>query len=239
MAETWIVTPTYNERANIGTLIRTIRTVLPVGEILVVDDSSPDGTGALVETLAVDDVHLHILHRSTKAGLGAAYVAGLQFALAQGAQHIVHLDADGSHPPELIPRMLAGLQAADLIIASRYTSGGSMNIEWHRRLISALGNGYIRLLLGRTVTDWSTGFKAWRAPCLAEALAAQPHASGYAWLMEMSWLAVQSGAKVVEVPLPFRSRTQGRSKFSLRIALEDLRLAWNLHRRTLARKPGM
>ncbi len=235
MNSVWIVTPTYNERENIRTHISGLRATVPQATLLVVDDSSPDGTGAVVDELATGDAQVRVLHRQQKAGLGLAYMEGLRMALAAGATQIVHLDADGSHPIDLIPSLLAALETADLAIGSRYVQGGSMHIDIFRRQVSNLGNIYIRSLLGRAIHDWSTGFKAWRRASLEGVLAVPPRAHGYAWLMETSWLAVRAGARVTEIPLVFQSRQRGESKFSLTIAKEDLQVAWRLARgRTLA-----
>lgn len=234
---TWIVLPTYNEAANIGLVIDAIRRQLS-SEILVVDDGSPDDTGRLVEALRADDQHLHILHRAGKLGLGSAYREGFRMALDHGATTIVQMDADGSHDPQDIPGLIAALDQADLVLASRYVKGGQFPIVWYRRWISTCGNLYIRLLLGWSIHDWSTGYKAWRAAALAPILARPAQGQGYAWLMEMTWLARQAGLRIVERPLVFRERHGGQSKFSWRIAAEDIGLAWRLARQrsTLARR---
>ncbi len=234
MSTTWIVTPTYNEREHIHAHIASLRHVVPAGKILVVDDSSPDGTGQIVQDIAKTDDSVQLLTRRAKTGLGDAYAEGLQFALDHGATHIVHLDADGSHPVEMVPDMLAALADVHLAIGSRYVRGGSMDIDIFRRQVSNVGNMYIRGLLGRSLHDWSTGFKAWRGDMLRRVLNVPPRAHGYAWLMETSWLAVRHGAQVRELPLVFRARQAGASKFSLKIAAEDLTVAWELSRRTLA-----
>jgi len=233
----WIVTPTYNERAGIGAHLESLRHEMPTAEILVVDDSSPDGTATFVQQLAAKDPNIHLLVRQKKEGLGAAYVHGLRVALERGAEIVVHLDADGSHPTELIPAMVRALDQFDLILGSRYVPGGSMRIDPFRRIISASGNAYIRLLLGRSIHDWSTGFKAWRADMLQQVLAAPSMATGYAWLMEANWVAVSLGARVHELPLVFRARGVGSSKFTWSIAIEDLKIAWRLHRRGLVQRP--
>lgn len=233
----WIVLPTYNEAENIGTIVGALRHLI-TGDILVVDDGSPDGTGRLVEGMAATDRSIHLLQRSEKLGLGSAYRQGFQYALDRGATVVVQMDADGSHDPTLVPAMVEALDRADLVLGSRYVAGGKFPIAWYRRWISVCGNVYIRLLLGWSVRDWSTGFKAWRADVLPALLAQPPQGHGYAWLMEMTWLARRSGLRIVELPLVFRDRQAGRSKFSWRIALEDLSLAWRLARQrpTLVRK---
>lgn len=228
--KTWIVTPTYNERENLQPFLEKVFAV-STGQVIVVDDHSPDGTGQLAEDLRQRWPSLHVLHRPGKAGLGSAYCEGFAYALDHGADAIVQLDADLSHDPARIPALLAALADHDLAIASRYVPGGSMNIAWYRRWISSFGNVYIRLLLGWGIHDWSTGYKAWRSGVLRDLLAQPAHGHGYAWLMEMTWRARRAGARIIELPLQFAERHAGTSKFSLTIALEDLRLAWTLRRR--------
>lgn len=223
----WIVTPTYNERDNLHQLLAKLRQVSGV-DVLIVDDNSPDGTGQLADQLATEWPRLHVLHRPGKAGLGPAYQAGFAYALERGATAVVQMDADLSHPPELIESLVRALDDHDLAIASRYIRGGRMNIAWLRQMISLVGNAYIRVLLGWGIHDWSTGFKAWRAELLRQLLTTPSRGQGYAWLMEMTWRARQAHARIVEVPLVFTERQAGASKFSLTIALEDLRLAWRL-----------
>lgn len=223
----WVVVPTYNERANLPRLLERL-SAAGSWQVLLVDDNSPDGTGQLAEELRTKYPNLFVLHRPTKHGLGPAYRQGLLEAIQRGAEIVVHCDADGSHPPELIPRLVQVLEHADLAIASRYVAGGRIAIDWRRRWISQLGNIYIRTMLGWQVRDWSTGFKAWRAPTLTQVLAAPLIAHGYACLMEMTWWARQQGAQVTEVPLDFVDRTAGASKFTFGIILEDIRLAWRL-----------
>lgn len=227
---TWVVLPTYNEAANIADVIQRVLAIVPA-EILVVDDNSPDGTGQIVDHLAATDKHIHIIHRAGKLGFGSAYQDGFQRALERGAETVVQLDADGSHDPVLIPEMISALAQADLVLASRYVSGGRFPIVWHRRVISLIGNWYIRLMLGWAVHDWSTGYKVWRADLLRRVLAEPKQGVGYAWLMETTWIARRLGGRIREIPLVFRERQGGQSKFSWRIAAEDLSLAWKLSHR--------
>jgi len=223
----WVVIPTYNERANLAMLMQRLTAAGP-WRILVVDDNSPDGTGQVAEELRGHYPALTVLHRPTKQGLGPAYREGLAVALQHKAEYIVHCDADGSHPPELIPRLLQALAQADVAVASRYVAGGRIAIDWRRRWVSQIGNVYIRAMLGWRVRDWSTGYKAWRAKSLRNVLAAPLEATGYACLMEMTWWARKQGTRVVEVPLNFIDRTAGESKFTAGIIVEDIRLAWRL-----------
>lgn len=227
---TWVVLPTYNERLNLEPLLSDIFRQHDVN-VLVVDDRSPDGTGELAESLRQRWPRLNVLHRLGKAGLAAAYRDGLADVLRRGATHVIHLDADRSHDPNLIPVVRQALESADLVIASRYVPGGTLDIPWHRRLISQVGNLYISWLLGNgQVHDWSTGFCGWRSETLGSALAVPSQTIGYAWLIEMKWHAVRQGSRVVEVPLAFRDRTAGASKFSWRIMAEDIQTAWRLRR---------
>jgi len=223
----WIVVPTYNERANLEPLLDGIFKN-PDVSVLIVDDNSPDGTGQQAELLRAHWPRLAVLHRPNKAGLGPAYHHGLQVALDRGADIVIHHDADLSHPPELIPRLVTALDQADLAIASRYIPGGAVRIALHRRWISTIGNWYLRSMLGFAVHDWSSGFKAWRAPLLQQVLQQPLQTTGYACLMEMTWYARQLGARVTEVPLEFIDRRQGASKFNARIIIEDIRMAWQL-----------
>lgn len=225
----WVVIPTYNERANIQSMIERV-SASGDWQILIVDDASPDGTGDVAEELRNQYPHVSVLHRSKKEGLGPAYRHGLGEALQRGAEVVVHCDADLSHPPEVIPELVRRLEHADLVIASRYVPGGRINIDWRRRWISQIGNVYIRAMLGWGVRDWSTGFKAWRGPLLQKVLAAPLQTTGYACLMEMTWWARTFHGRIVEAPLDFVDRTAGESKFTAGIILEDIRMAWKLRR---------
>lgn len=229
---TWIVLPTYNEADNIATQLTAVWQAVPDGEIMVVDDGSPDGTGQILDQLKQSKPRLHVLHRPKKLGLGTAYQDGFQYALDHGATRLIQMDADGSHDPALIPTLLDQLSNVDLVLASRYVHGGRFPIVWFRRWVSTLGNLYIRLLLGRSIHDWSTGYKGWRGESLRRVLNEPARGVGYAWLMETTWLAKRLGLRIAEVPLVFQERQGGVSKFSWRIALEDLRLVWELHHRS-------
>lgn len=230
---TWIVVPTYNERQNLEPLLSELFCYDAV--VLLVDDNSPDGTGQAAEQLRSRWPGLQVLHRQYKTGLSDAYRAGLHYAIDHGATIIVHCDADRSHDSKILPQLLAGLEQADVVVASRYVPGGRLAIPWSRRVISLAGNWYMRLLLGRAVHDWSSGYKAWRAETLATVLAQPWTSTGYACLIEMSWLAKQAGARFAEVPLVFHDRQVGDSKFSWAIMLEDLRFPWRLRRRALSK----
>lgn len=226
----WIVLPTYNEADTIRRTLERLHAVVQA-EVLIVDDGSPDGTGELVQGVRQNDQHLHLISRTGKLGLGTAYQEGFRYALEHGATTIIQMDADGSHDPALIPTLLTYAHDVDLVLASRYVPGGSFPIVWYRRWISTLGNVYIRALLGWGVHDWSTGYKVWRGNFVQQLLQQRMDGVGYAWLMEMTWLARRQGGRIAEVPLVFQERQGGQSKFSWRIALEDIRLAWRLNRR--------
>ena len=221
----WIVLPTYNEADNLGTIAAAILAAAPGATLLVVDDGSPDGTGALADELAAADQRIRVRHRPAKQGLGRAYLDGFGIALAGGARFIVQMDADWSHDPAALEGLLRPVRdgRADLVIGSRYTRGGGV-VEWGlgRRLISRGGSVFARLVLGLTVHDLTGGFKAWRATTLAAIPFAGVHAGGYVFQIEMTFRASRSGARVAEVPITFRDRRVGQSKMSRRIVLEAL-----------------
>ena len=222
--EVLVVVPTYNEAENIAAVVDAVR-----GHgyrLLVVDDGSPDGTGDMVDTLAADDDRLHILHRTSKAGLGPAYAAGFSWGLDQGADIICEMDADFSHDPADLPRLVAALEAgADLAIGSRYVSGGGVdNWPWYRRWLSEGGNLYARFMLGTKIHDMTAGFRAFRAEALQKLDFSSCEASGYGFQVEMAWNASAAGLDVVEVPIIFRDRTQGTSKMGAGIAVEAMAL---------------
>ncbi len=220
--DSWVVTPTYNEAENLERLVRGLRAVLPQVGVLVVDDGSPDGTGQLAEKLGETLGHIEVLHRAGKQGLSSAYVAGFQHLLQQGAQRVIQMDADLSHDPADVPRLLAGLdEGADLVLGSRYVpGGGTRNWPLNRRLLSRFGSIYSRLCLGLPQRDLTGGFKAWRREALAGALATEVMSGGYAFQVEMTWRVVQAGGKVSEVPIVFTEREDGVSKMSRGIAIE-------------------
>ena len=228
-SRTWVVVPTFNERANIPTLLQRIVATGP-WNVLIVDDNSPDGTGLLAEELRATYPQLAVLHRPKKQGLGPAYREGLRHVLGLGAEAIVQCDADLSHPPEIIPTLVDALKDKDVAIASRYIPGGRAEDNFHRRMISIIGNAYIRSMLGADLHDWSSGFKAWRPGILKKVLDEPLQTIGYAFQMEMLWNARNHGAALVEVPLVFVQRTSGVSKFTNAIILENIRMAWKLRK---------
>lgn len=230
--EVTVVVPTYNERLNIAHLIAAVR--LAGYSILVVDDGSPDGTGDLVDDIAAEDPNVQVIHRLAKEGIGPAYAAGFDRALDSGAAVVVEMDADFSHNPNDLPRLLAAVgDGADLAIGSRYVPGGSTP-DWppHRQAISRAGNLYARTMLGIPVRDATAGFRAFRAEALRRLPYHRAQASGYGFQVEMAWRAVEAGMNVVEVPVVFRDREQGTSKMNGRIVLEAMVLVtlWGVSR---------
>lgn len=214
-----VVIPTYNERENLPPLLERLHAVLPEAEVLVVDDGSPDGTAAAAEAYGRERGRVSVLRREGKQGLASAYVAGFERALSRGATRLVQLDADLSHAPEDVPRLLA--VEADLVIGSRYVpGGGTVNWPLHRRALSRFGSLYARLCLGLGYRDLTGGFKAWRRGALAAALAEPVESDGYAFQVELSWRAHRAGATIAEVPIVFTERVAGVSKIDRSIAIE-------------------
>ena len=230
---TWVVLPTYNEADNLPGIAPAILAALPGATLLVVDDSSPDGTGELADELARTDPRVRVHHRPGKAGLGRAYLDGFRVAIAGGARSVVQMDADWSHDPGVLPRLIAPIASgsADLVIGSRYVSGGRVE-DWGvgRRLISRGGSLFARIVLGLRPNDLTGGFKGWRAATLDAIPFAGVHAGGYVFQIEMTYRAARAGARISEVPITFRDRRVGQSKMSRRIIVEALlvvlRLRW-------------
>ncbi|HSK26348.1 MAG TPA: polyprenol monophosphomannose synthase [Jiangellales bacterium] len=218
-----VVVPTYQEAETVGPVLARLRAAVPEAHALVVDDNSPDGTGAVAERLTADDPHVHVLHRPVKAGLGSAYVAGFGWGLEQGFDVLVEMDADGSHPPEQLPRLLGALRHADLTLGSRYVPGGQV-VNWpaHREALSRAGNTYARLLLGLPLHDATGGFRAYRRGLLESVELADVASEGYCFQVDLAWRAVLAGARVVEVPITFVERTEGASKMTSAIVREAL-----------------
>ena len=221
----WIVLPTYNEAENLPGIGAAILAALPDATLLVVDDGSPDGTGALADGLAAADARVRVRHRPAKQGLGRAYLDGFEIALAGGAEIVVQMDADWSHDPATLPSLIGPVVdgTADLVIGSRYTKGGGV-ADWGfgRRLISRGGSLFARLVLRLAPHDLTGGFKAWRAPTLATIPFEGIHAGGYVFQIEMTFRATRRGARIVEIPIIFRDRRVGLSKMSRRIVVEAL-----------------
>lgn len=217
-----VVIPTYEERDNLEPVLSRLHAAVPTADVLIVDDASPDGTGELADALAAADPRISVLHRAGKAGLGAAYLAGFAVALRGDYQVVVEMDADGSHPPEDLPALLAALDDdADVVIGSRYVPGGVVrNWPMHRELISRGGNLYSRIALGVPIKDITAGYRAFRRQVLEELDLDEVSSQGYCFQIDMAWRAVQDGFRVREVPITFTERECGRSKMSGAIVAE-------------------
>jgi dolichol-phosphate mannosyltransferase len=216
-----VVIPTYEERDNLEPVLSRLHAAVPTADVLIVDDASPDGTGELADALAAADPRISVLHRAGKAGLGAAYLAGFAAALRGEYQVVVEMDADGSHPPEDLPALLAALDDADVVIGSRYVPGGVVrNWPMHRELISRGGNLYSRIALGVPIKDITAGYRAFRRQVLQELDLEEVSSQGYCFQIDMAWRAVQAGFRVREVPITFTERERGRSKMSGAIVAE-------------------
>ena len=233
-----MVVPTYNEAANLAWIVGRVRAAVPTADVLVVDDSSPDGTGGVADGLAAADPQVQVLHRTAKEGLGAAYVAGFRQALRDGYDVIGEMDADGSHQPEQLPRLLEALDGADLVLGSRWVPGGSvLNWPWPRKALSRGGNLYTRVLLGMPVRDATGGFRLFRRTTLEKIDLGSVQSVGYCFQADLAWRAVEAGLRVREVPIEFVERVRGESKMSPDVAVESLwRITrWGLrHRRRQA-----
>jgi len=245
-AGAWVVLPTFNERENLAAISAAILEALPGAMLLVVDDSSPDGTGDIAEELAAADARIRVKHRPAKQGLGRAYLDGFGVALAGGATIVIQMDADWSHDPAVLPALVEPISGdrADLVIGSRYTNGGGVE-DWglFRRLVSRGGSTFARVVLRLVPHDLTGGFKAWRAVTLAALPFEGVRAGGYVFQIEMTYRASRLGARVVEVPIIFRDRRLGQSKMSRRIIVEALfvviGLRWDeLRGRGPVRPPG-
>jgi dolichol-phosphate mannosyltransferase len=222
MPGAWLVLPTYNEAENIEPMVRAARAQLrPADRILVVDDNSPDGTGAIADRLAAELDGVEVLHRAGKQGLGRAYLAGFERALAAGADLVLEMDSDFSHDPADLPRLIAAADDADLVLGSRYVKGGSVT-DWGllRKLVSRGGSWYARVVLGVEVRDLTGGFKCFRRSVLESLDLTSVHADGYGFQIELTYRAIKAGFKIVEIPIVFRDRRVGESKMNARIALE-------------------
>ncbi|MBB6052066.1 polyprenol monophosphomannose synthase [Armatimonas rosea] len=224
---TLIVIPTYNEKENLPTLVTQLREQVPTAHLLIVDDGSPDGTGSMADSYAATDSQVHVLHRTTKDGLGRAYVAGFTWGLEKGYTRLVQMDADLSHNPCDVPRLLAA--DADLVIGSRYVAGGgTANWGLGRRLLSRGGCLYARTILGLPLQDLTGGFKCWRRAALEAVNLPEIRSNGYSFQIEMTWRALQAGFRATEVPILFTDRVDGVSKMSKRIVFEAVGMVWRL-----------
>jgi dolichol-phosphate mannosyltransferase len=222
---TWLILPTYNEADNLEQMVQAVLPRLAEGggesRILIVDDASPDGTGAIADRLASENAELSVLHRARKDGLGRAYLAGFQAALDGGAELVLQMDCDFSHDPADVPRLIAASETADVALGSRYVPGGGVeNWALRRRIQSRGGCAYARLILGVPVHDLTGGFKCWRRAALEALDFDGVDAHGYGFQIEMTYRAIKAGLSVTEVPIVFRERREGQSKMTAWITLE-------------------
>ena len=227
--------PTYNEALNIAGVVARLRAAVPLAEVLIVDDNSPDGTGKIADGLAAADGNINVLHRTGKEGLAAAYVAAFRWGLEKGYDVLVEMDADGSHRPEELPRLLEALERADMVKGSRWVPGGSV-VNWpkSREYLSRAGNLYTRVLLGVPVKDITGGFNVFRAQTLRDIGLDNIAAAGYFFQTDMTINTIETGHRVAEVPITFEERQHGESKLDSSIFLESLArtTAWGLKRRS-------
>jgi len=237
----WVCVPTYNERETVEALVSAVRGQLDAagidGHVLIIDDGSPDGTGAIADGMAAADPRVHVLHRTAKEGIGPAYCAGFRHAMANGAELILEMDCDFSHNPADVPRLIRAADSADLVLGSRYVQGGGV-AEWGlvRRAISRGGSLYAQAVLGMRVRDLTGGFKCFHRRVLEAIPLDEVGGAGYVFQIEMTYRASMLGFSIVEVPITFTDRTEGTSKMSKGIVLEAVthvpRLRWDLrHRR--------
>jgi dolichol-phosphate mannosyltransferase len=224
MPEVLVVVPTYNEIESLERILGRIRQAAPLVDVLIVDDSSPDGTGELADRLAAHDPRVTVLHRAKKDGLGRAYLAGFAHAIDAGYEYVVEIDADGSHDPLELPRMLELARGgADLVIGSRWVPGGSVrNWPWLRQAISRAGNGYSRWALRSRVSDLTAGYRVFRVSALESLVLSEVSSQGYCFQVELAWLFETAGFEIAEHPITFVERATGRSKMHPGIVLEAL-----------------
>jgi dolichol-phosphate mannosyltransferase len=221
-----IVIPTYNEVENIEPVTNAVLGITPeTVHVLVVDDGSPDGTGQLADTLAAKNSRIHVLHRKKKQGLGPAYIAGFKWGFEHGYQHLVEMDADFSHNPVFLPRMLESLASYDFVIGSRYVKGGG-TVNWGlmRKIISRGGSLYARLILGAPINDFTGGFNGWNRRVLEAISLDTLEAGGYSFQIELKYRAFKKGFRFTEFPITFEDRRVGKSKMSSKIVIEALSL---------------
>ena len=231
-----VIIPTYNERDNLPLVVDALLRT-PNLRMLVVDDASPDGTGEIADTLARDARgRIEVLHRTGPRGLGVSYIEGMQLALSTDATEICQMDADLSHDPADVPRLLERSATADLVIGSRYVSGGKIE-NWPRRrlLLSNFANRYVRAITGLQVKDCTSGFRCWRRDALARMPLGTITSNGYAFLVELVWEAAAAGCRIAEVPIMFVDRREGASKLSTAVMLESVLVPWKLAARPRVR----
>jgi dolichol-phosphate mannosyltransferase len=224
-----VVVPTYNELANLKPLLDGVKKSVPDVHVLIVDDGSPDGTGRLADEMSAGDPSISVLHRRTKDGLGRAYVAGFEWAMARGYDPVVQMDADLSHDPADLPRLIEASHSNDLVLGSRYVpGGGTRNWGVGRRVLSRGGSLYARTLLGLSIQDLTGGYKCWRLDALRAVDPTTVVSNGYSFQIEMTWRALRRGLRVGEIPILFSDRVDGVSKMSRRIVREAMGMVWRL-----------
>ena len=230
MNRTLVVVPTFNERETIGGLTLRLLELVPPVDVLIVDDNSPDGTGRLADELAARHPAVQVLHRPGKAGLGRAYLAGFQWALERGYEHLFEMDGDGSHDPDAIPTMLRAAEQADVVLGSRYSDHGVRVVNWPlRRLLLSRGAGvYVRLITGMPFSDPTGGYRCFRRRALETIGLGEIQSDGYAFQIETLHRAWRRGLVVTEVPIVFTERVRGQSKMSRAIVWEALWFVWRL-----------
>ena len=238
MSDVLVIIPTYNERDNLPEVVAAVHLHLPEADILVVDDNSPDGTGQLADAIALREPRLRVLHRPGKEGLGKAYLAGFAWALERGYALVLEMDADFSHNPKYLPRMLELAEDADLVLGSRnVTGGGTVNWGVGRKLLSRGGSLYARTILGLGVRDLTGGFKCFRREVLEAIDLGSVACTGYAFQIELTYRALRMGFRVKELPIVFEDRRVGQSKMSRRIVLEAISKVWSIRRSRFAGPP--
>jgi dolichol-phosphate mannosyltransferase len=232
-----VIVPTYNERTNVWHIVPAVLAQDPCLEVLVVDDNSPDGTGQIADQLATDNARVHVLHRGGKEGLGKAYIAGFRWALERGYDLVFEMDADFSHDPRFLPKLIEAVQDADLVIGSRYKTGVNV-INWpiSRLLLSLGANQYARWVTGLPLTDSTGGFKCFRRRVLEAIPLDRVRSNGYAFQIEMSFLAWKRGFRLKEIPIVFTDRVEGQSKMNKKIVREAVWMVWWLRLRSLLRR---
>jgi dolichol-phosphate mannosyltransferase len=230
MSDALVIIPTYNEAENVEPIARAVLAADPRLDVLVVDDNSPDGTGAKADAIARDEPRVHVLHRAAKEGLGRAYLAGFEWALSRPYRYVYEMDADFSHDPRYLPRFLAEMDAgADLVLGSRYVEGGG-TVNWGiaRQIISRGGSLYARTILGVPTNDLTGGFKCFRREVLEALDLPTVRCTGYAFQIELTYRALKRGFKLKEIPIVFEDRRVGKSKMSRKIFLEAVTMVWRL-----------
>lgn len=224
-----VIVPTYNEKENISPLLTEVLKINPEVNVLVVDDNSPDGTAQVVEKLKSGDTRIHILNREKKNGLGKAYLAGFKWALDQGYDAVVEMDADFSHRPVDLTQILKAIETSDFAVGSRYIDGGQ-TVNWGlmRKIISRGGGIYSRLILGYPLRDWTGGFNAWTKETLQKIDITKVKSEGYSFQIDLKYRALKQQCRGVEVPIVFEDRRVGQSKMSLKIVLEAFYRVWQI-----------